>query len=116
MFADCRIAFFYQSIGNTVRLIVMVCVIDLVSFFFARFNVTFDDAVKRSVSPSALYLYIMLCSLVILNIRFRAATRRFFELLLRRSAYRFLFSLQADSGHFVISTLCCAQCSPLNWL
>lgn len=32
--------------------------IDLVSFLFARFNVTFDDAVKRSVPPSALYIYI----------------------------------------------------------
>lgn len=91
--------------------IVIFCVIDLVSLLFARFNVTsfFYNAVKRSVPPSALYVYVMLCSLKILDVHFCATTRRFFELLFRRGAYRYLFRLQADSGRFVISTLCCAH-------
>lgn len=77
---------------------VIVCVIDLGSFSFARFNVTFEDAVKneRSAPPSALYIITgsMVLSIGNIECSFRATAGRFFELHLRRGAYRFLIRFQ----------------------
>lgn len=94
----------------------MVCVIDLGSFSFARFNVTFEDAVKneRSAPPSALYIITGSMVLSIWKYRMFVSCDSGAVLRASPSAGRVSFSHSvADSGRFVICTLVFALCARL---